>query len=195
MDCMGIPYRATGGIWVSPVGVALCHMRKGENRAADFFARLNHLENLGLIEWVPYLFESDRPEAERLHPYGYVGGVEGPESSLLDAAHKAGVLSLLTEGQRDWVAENNYVVAPVLRHIANVQLIGIARLRYRPKTSLTAAWWADLQERSEELVKIYSEIADKAREDARTAASAGYDPVEVRIARRHNHRCPQLSNR
>ena len=27
--------------------------------------------------------------------------------------------------------------------MANVQLISVARLRYRPHTKLTAAWWAE----------------------------------------------------
>jgi hypothetical protein len=40
-------------------------------------------------------------------------------------------------------------LVPVLRHFANVQMIGVARLRYRPHTKLTAAWWKDLHTKGE----------------------------------------------
>jgi len=39
-----------------------------------------------------------------------------------------------------------------------VQLVGIARLRYRPKTKATAAWWAK-QAQWLEWVQRYNEIA------------------------------------
>ena len=39
---------------------------------------------------------------------------------------------MLTDGQSEWAAERDLQLAPVRHHVANVQLIGIARLRYRP---------------------------------------------------------------
>ena len=50
-------------------------------------------------------------------------------------------------------------LVPVPRHIANVQMIGIARLRYRPHTNMTRAWWADLNANAEKHLAKYAEIA------------------------------------
>jgi hypothetical protein len=74
----------------------------------------------------------------------------------------------VTEGQYGWAVENgiDYLV-PVPRHIANVQMIGIARLRYRPHTRMTSAWWADLNAKAEKHLARYAEIA--ARQNTRVA--------------------------
>jgi len=47
---------------------------------------------------------------------------------------------LLTIGQQHGAVDKWLV--PVQAHMERVQLVGIARLRYRPKTKATAAWWA-----------------------------------------------------
>lgn len=41
-------------------------------------------------------------------------------------------------------------------------MVGIARLRYRPHTTLTAAWWADLQTKGAEYVERYDRLAGTA---------------------------------
>jgi hypothetical protein len=74
----------------------------------------------------------------------------------------------VTEGQYEWAIEKGiHLLAPVPRHIANVQMIGIARLRYRPRTKLTSAWWADLNCNAEKHLAHYAEIA--ARQNTRVA--------------------------
>ena len=55
----------------------------------------------------------------------------------------------------------------VPRHIVNIQVIGIARLRYRPHTKMTSAWWADLNANAEKHLVRYAEIA--ARQTTRIA--------------------------
>jgi hypothetical protein len=40
-----------------------------------------------------------------------------------------------------------------------VQVVGIAQLRYRPQTSLTAAWWADLNANADKHLARYAQIA------------------------------------
>lgn len=127
----------------------------GENPGVDFFRRLESLDTLGLIEWVPYLFEGDDADAEPIHPYG-IGMSDTLEGRLYQAADSAGA-GLVTEGQREWAHENGFHLVPVPRHMANVQLIGIARLRYRPKTKTTAAWWGETQSSGEEYIRRYTE--------------------------------------
>ena len=77
------------------------------------------------------------------------------------SAHEAGK-ALITEGQYDWAVEKGiHQLVPVPRHIANVQMIGIARLRYRPHTRMTAAWWADLNANAQRHLARYLELSGK----------------------------------
>lgn len=139
----------------------------GKNPAIDFFRRTSELSGLGLIEWMPHLVESAKESGEIIHPLGL-----GPSGSIEDRLGRAAceaAKALLTEGQRGWAVENGIqMLVPVLRHIANVQLVGIARLRYRPHTSMTAAWWAELNANAETHLTRYAEIA--ARPTSQVAA-------------------------
>jgi hypothetical protein len=76
---------------------------------------------------------------------------------------------MLTDGQREWATGQKLWLAPVPRHIADVRMVGIARLRYRPKTRKTAAWWADLQAKGERFLRKYEALA---MPEPATAASA-----------------------
>src|SRR5713226_1194929 len=155
-----------GAGWVLWEGPTVCHRREkltdtekaaGKNAAIDFSRRQKQLTDLGLIEWVPHLFESDELSAEIIHPVGLAGSAS-LEDRLGLAAHNAG-RAMLTDGQREWAAEKGLWLAPVPRHVANVQMIGIARLRYRPHTRVTAAWWADLNAKGEKYITRYSGLA------------------------------------
>jgi hypothetical protein len=130
----------------------------GKNPAVDFFHRTAQLSNLGLIEWVPHLVESAEECGEIIHPLS-VGRSESIEDRLGRAAHEAG-RALVTEGQYEWAIKNGiHQLAPVPSHIANVQIVGIARLRYRPHTRMTGAWWADLSANAEKHLARYAAIA------------------------------------
>jgi hypothetical protein len=132
------------------------HADDAKESYAAFWRRLRALQGAGLFEWVPHLFEGEDQEAESIHPYG-LGRSEGLEDRIGRAAHEAG-LRLLVQGQADWAIDNQYRLAPVPRHIDKVEMIGIARLRYRPHTKLTAAWWADLHSKGERYCQGYSEL-------------------------------------
>jgi hypothetical protein len=81
---------------------------------------------------------ADTKEGEVIHPMAL-------EDSGLEVEREvrcaAAALKMITPGQLDW-AEGQGVVAfaPVARHIEGVQMLGIARLRYRPKTNRTLAF-------------------------------------------------------
>jgi hypothetical protein len=130
----------------------------GRGQADDFFARTKLLANAGIIEWVQHLVESENPASEVIHPMTLEG--DGIEARLGRAAHRAG-RSMLTDAQRSWADEQGLTLAPVPRHITNVQMVGIARLRYRPHTKLTAAWWSELAEKGEALIAKYEQLADR----------------------------------
>ena len=142
-----------GSTWVAWQGFTKPHRREptadelkanpDANAGGDFFRRFGTLEHLGLVEWVPHLVESDATDAQPIHP---AGRRYGSENSTLDdnigqAAYFAG-WAMLTPGQQQWARDNHLWLVPVPAHRENVQLVGIARLRHRPHTRVTAAWWA-----------------------------------------------------
>jgi hypothetical protein len=115
---------------------------------------------------MPHLIEGSGPDAEIVHPYGLTG-TDSVEDLLGRAAHTS-ALSKLTEGQQRWVEENGYWLAPVPRHMADVQMVGIAQLRYRAQTRATAAWSSHLQEQAETHLIVYGQLgwAAEARKQA-----------------------------
>ena len=160
--------------YVSWVGPAVCHRRDeltdterkaGKNRAVDFFRRMEQLADLGLIQWVPHLFESDEPDAEIIHALRGAGS-GSLEDQIGPVAHEAG-LAMLNDQQRQYVDSHGPQLVPVLRHLANVQMIGIARLRYRPHTKLTAAWWHHLQTTGEKYLAQYEALAKRMDDEPR----------------------------
>ena len=118
------------------------HMSKKKNRwvGETFWGRWQTLESMGLVEWVPYLFEGS--DGEPIHPLSWSNSIP-EEKALYDACVSAGY-RCLTDWQQERVAEKGGgVVVPVPKHIGQATLIGIARLHYRPRTRLTGAWWVD----------------------------------------------------
>ena len=136
---------------LKPVRDKADEARRGE----DFFARLDLLAGLGLIEWVPYSSRTIPPQRNLYIPYG-IGGSDELDDQLGRAARSAG-LALLRDYQEDQVTKQ-MLVAPVRRHIAKPQMIGIARLKYRPKTKMTAAWLAQMNTKYRDYLEDYEEI-------------------------------------
>jgi hypothetical protein len=122
-----------------------------------FFPALHTLETLGLIVPVGMLLDGDDPEAEVIHPYGINGG-EPAERALANTAHAAGV-AMVTDAQlKRAELEEYYDLIPVQKHIANATLVEIFRLRYRPHTSATAAWYGKMKECTAEWLARYETI-------------------------------------
>lgn len=105
-----------------------------------FWRALRLLLKTGLVEIVAHVVEADSDDAEIVHPFAYGNGEPG-EQEIRDAAQEA-ALALLSEGQGQRVELEYDALLPFPAHCASVQLVGIARLRYRPQTKATAAWYA-----------------------------------------------------
>jgi hypothetical protein len=68
------------------------------------------------------------------------------EQEIARAAHRAG-RAMLNEWRGDLADKNpERWLVPVLAHMAGVELVGIFRMRYRPRTRSTAAWFARKQD-------------------------------------------------
>lgn len=152
-------------------------VKNGISPGADFFPRLKRIESLGLIDWTPYLFESET--GEPIHAMAKNGL---PTEKALYSAAVIAAEHMLTPGQLDHSMDTGGILAPVLAHIGQVQMIGVARLRYRPQTSLTAAWWATHNDACRELAESYGELSKpKTAQDGNAkrvkTANAGADEV------------------
>ena len=121
---------------------------------ASFWPAVHTLENLGLVEKVGMLLDGDDADAEIIHPYAMRGG-EPAERELAHAAHSA-ALGMVTEGQRLNAEEKGFHhMIPVRKHIVNAALAEVYRLRYRPHTKATAAWFALMQDNTAEYLAEY----------------------------------------
>jgi hypothetical protein len=106
----------------------------------EFWDRWELLCNLGLIEMVPHLVDSDTSEGEVLHPLAWRDTGTVVERDLASAAWDASI-ALLTVLNRETVPLKEFAaMAPVARHIGAIQMFDIARLRYKPRTARTLAF-------------------------------------------------------
>lgn len=104
-----------------------------------FWKAIELLGDLGLIEFVPHVIDSDGPEGEILHPYGSSNLGEPGEQAVAVAAHQA-AYAMLNPGKAAGGAVSGLWLLPSPRHMANVQMVGIARLKHRARTTATSKW-------------------------------------------------------
>lgn len=122
-----------------------------KNASGNFFRRFNTLVSLGLVEIVPYLY--DGPKGEPMHALKW-NGLEA-EKELYEAATEAAARML----GESWAQSIEGIAVPVQKHIAEATMISVARLRYRPHTALTSAWWAEHQSACSDFVEHYNALA------------------------------------
>jgi hypothetical protein len=132
----------------------------------SFFPAVHALVELGLVERVGMLLDGDDREGEIIHPYAIRGG-ETAERELALAAQNA-AQGMVTEGQLNWSVEQGYDrLVPVRKHIANAAMVEVFRLKYRPHTKATAAWYAMMQGTTAQYIEHYRAMIR--RRDAATA--------------------------
>ena len=73
-------------------------------------------------------------------------------------AHEAGLACLSEEYQ---AGNDGLYLIPMPRHLASVAIVGVARLRYRPRTTMTAAWYGKAKGDAEKWEQIYAEIVSR----------------------------------
>jgi len=124
-----------------------------KNPGVDFFKRKSLLVSMGLLEWVPYVFDGPKGEPiHAMHSYGLQ-----IERDLFEAANGAGCRMVADSYKH----RRHGFLVPVPAHVEQVQVIGIARLRYRPQTKLTSAWWADHHTTCQNFIDGYDSMAVK----------------------------------
>jgi hypothetical protein len=135
-----------------------------------FWDALRILTDTGLVQIVEHLVEGHAAESEIVHPYGISGGEE-QERELAVAANSAG-LAMLAGWRRDRADENpDQWLVPVLAHMIGVELVGVFRMKYRPRTKATAAWFVGKRQWAE-WTRHYEELERKAKGEADRSAAA-----------------------
>lgn len=143
----------------------------GDGCAVTFFRRLQRIEEAGLIEWVLMLVEGDERRARSLFPLGILDGPsysdtiqqDGLEWQIRQHAARAALVirhaGEATSGTAElYEREADETLVAVERSFTEVQMIGVARLRYRPQTERTSDWMRELRETHDAQVGTYRQL-------------------------------------
>jgi hypothetical protein len=150
------------------------HMTPGKDQEAGykiFWEALEILTLAGLVEFVGHVIDHDHDEGAVIHPYGWPKG-EPAERELAIAAHRAAD-AMLMDWQKDKLRGegklDGMLLLPAKNHMVDVQLVGLARLKYRARSAATAAWMAKTGE-WEALAKQFTDLADGTRSNVNAAS-------------------------
>ena len=107
----------------------------------------------------PRRSKADTAEAEIIRPYAVDPGEMLQNARVARASRTETGKAMLTPRQQQWAEDRKLSLVPVRAHIPEALMVGIARLRYRPRTSATAEWftcmaeWDDMTEQFNELAR------------------------------------------
>jgi hypothetical protein len=136
----------------------------------EFWEALKVFQVCGLITFIPHIFESNKPDALILHAYPVTDlGCEPWEREVSAAAHVAG-MACIPPGQQEWAAQLGRHLLPLHSSLTDPSVIGIARLRYRPRTKMTGAWFAISRERAAEFLDEYQQTTEKNKDAGQALA-------------------------
>ncbi|MFP5078615.1 hypothetical protein ACLE20_15020 [Rhizobium sp. YIM 134829] len=103
----------------------------------EFFTAFEVIQRAGLVDFVEHLVDSDSRTGEVIHPLPMKNRGEPGEQCITRAAVAAGIRMAPS-----WTShQQDTIIVPVEAIASNVQLIGIARLLYKPHVKQTRAWF------------------------------------------------------
>jgi len=120
------------------------HKSNDQNPATRLYERIELLEDLGLLTFVPHVVDGDNAPV-----YPCSRSVGHPlELELGTAAVRAAenILDARSRGGREEPPDldGSEIIAVVPAHMARASLVNIARLTFRPKTAMTRVWLSEL---------------------------------------------------
>ena len=137
-------WKAPGKEWANNANTITIPHKSDDNLSA-LWPRLAMLQRLGLLVFVPHVVDGDGAPVYPCSP-----STGHPMEVELGAAAREAALNIVRsrdpgsrsgEPDPDDVAD---IIAVVPLHMARASLVGVARLTFRPKTAMTAAWMAEL---------------------------------------------------
>jgi hypothetical protein len=157
------PYRIMGfkpaGKWITWDGPFRIHQSRPKLNPdlQPTWDSLEILEQTGVLTFIPHLVENDTKAAELIHAVGIGGHSEHPiETQIGNEARRAGAAMC-----QPWqlAKAEGLILCPVSRDYPKAEMIGIARLHYRPHTKRTSAWSSNLQSAGADYVAQYRRLA------------------------------------
>ncbi|MFM2273727.1 MAG: hypothetical protein RL702_2792 [Pseudomonadota bacterium] len=141
--------RGSDGVWPNTPVIAIFERdfagRLGRKEIFEkFWASWNALTKIGLIECIPHLVEADNNEAVIVYPCPSEADHGTQEERALGELARSHAVRLLGDFMENQV-DAYEVAVPVPDNFPAVELVGVFRLRYRPHTRKTAAWYAKSQ--------------------------------------------------
>lgn len=130
-------------------------------RWEDYWSAIQLLQDLGLLQFVSHLVDDHSVDGEIIHPLPVRRGTGEPLEQTVTYQAQQAARALCDPSKIDQV----HWAAPVPTHFQKVQLVDIARLKYRPLTKLTKAWL----ERGNQLQNWANRYAELAGEEIENA--------------------------
>lgn len=119
------------------------------------------LERAGLLTFVPHLMENESKDAEVIHPFGIGGRSEHELETLIGAEARRAAAILCQDRQLDKALADGLLLCPLVTgEYSKAQLVGIARLHYRPHTKRTSAWSSNLEYSAPGYVEQFRKLAE-----------------------------------
>ena len=114
---------------------------------------LSPLREMGLIEHVRYMAESADHDAELIYPVN-----DKTEDAMLSLAEWFSE-SDASGFYREIEGAESFGIAP--NHITKATMVGVFRLKYRPKTGKTSRWWAMESEMTQAICAIVESLCGR----------------------------------
>ena len=160
--------------WTGPFAAHRSRTKTETEDESPAWQSLGLLRSMGLLSFVPHIFENDTDAAEAVHPFGIGEIAEDPLERKIgnsaDSAARAMALPSKLEEAEDAGFE---YFCPVSKTMPTAQMVGVARLTYRPHTTRTSAWSADLHQKGPGWIENFNNLAAKA-EKASLQRAANY---------------------
>jgi hypothetical protein len=159
----GFKYAQRTLTWIGPF--AAHKKRKKESQEADHpaWTSVKQLERMGLLSFVPHIFENDTNDAEPLHPFGIGRRGELPIETDIGSAAQDAAFAMLPAHWTDRAACDGFErFCPILSTNPTAQLVGVARLTYRPHTGNVGAWYSRLMENGPTWIKAFRQMEENA---------------------------------
>jgi len=154
-----------GGEWVNFSGPFLLHQSrpKPTKNSQPVFDSLRVLKQTGLLTFVPHLVENDTKDAEVIHAFGIGGHSEHEIETEIGTHARKAALAMCAPWHLETAESAGLLLCPVSRDYPKAQMVGIARLHYRPHTKRTSAWARNLQQCGAGYVTQFRRLAEECK--------------------------------
>jgi hypothetical protein len=160
--------------WTGPFAAHSSRRKAEPQDESPAWKSLQLLQSMGLLSFVPHIFENGTDTAEPIHAYGIGATGEVPlEREIGDAADQAARAMALPSKLEDAEEDGYEYFCPILKTKPTAQMIGVARLTYRPHTRRTAEWYAELNRTAPGWIETFGTLTTRA-ESASFMRAANY---------------------